>query len=198
MRRTKSRLQKLHRILHNHIHKVWPGQKLDFFSWELGPIVNSMPEFRVARVEPSQTEKKWIYFSTGLSEVVKFDGYGLELFLLSPWEEALHVELFAMLANYCCDSTTSKLGLNSIFDIGRPWLENSSCDHLLISLPYTIGPRVEWPVCEIGYKIRVLWILPITANEASFAKLHGVEALEKEFDKHRINPVDPYRSSVIK
>lgn len=197
MTTNKTKVQKLREHIHEHIHQVWPERTLDFFSWELGPITKSMPDFRVARVEPNSPGQSWIYLSVGLSEVVKDGGCGMELFLLSPWEEALHVELFAMLVNYCCDPAAKKLEMHGIFDIGRPWIEGSHCDHFLVSLPYTIGPRVEWLECGDGQNIRVLWILPITSAEASFAKQSSVEDLERKFDQAKINPVDPFRTSVV-
>ncbi len=197
MKSKKEKFQKIYDLIHGHIHKVWPDRVIEFYSWELGPILKSMPEFRVARIEPNDSTQSWVYISAGMSEVVRIGGHGVELFLLSPFKEALHVELFAMLVNYCCDPATPELNLHSIFDIGRPWIEGSDCDHILVSLPYTLGPRVEWLSSGPNKKIRVLWALPISAKEASFAKLNGVEALEKKFDSWKINPVDPNRPSVV-
>lgn len=189
-------LSTLQECIHQHIHKVWVHRAFDFFSWELGSITKTMPEFKVARIKPLTDTQAWVYLSVGLSTKIQDNGCGLELFLLSPCEEALHVELLAMIANYSCDEKVAKLGLHSIINIGRPWLEGSSCDHLLISLPYTLGPKVEWPICELKHKLRVLWLLPITASEADFARLNGVEALEQMFDIAKINPLDRVRTSV--
>lgn len=186
--------------IHEHLHASWPERQLEFFKWDLGAIKKNVPYFRVARIrprEPNEPKKSWVYVSLGMSLAASSPHEPIELFLLSPFEEALHVELLAMVANYCFESKTS-LFLNRVFNIGRPWLEGSTCSHLLISLPYTLGPKVEWMMMPPGqHSVRFLWALPITANEAAYAKAQGVEALEQLFDSHRINPVDPNRASVV-
>lgn len=197
MKAEKAQFQKLHQRVHAHAHHVWPDRKLEGYSWGLGPISESMPEFRVFQMQPATPDQSWVYLSSGMSMAVQAEGVGLELFVLSPVEEVLHVELLAMLAHYGCEPTRPEIGLHSILNLGRPWLEGSACEHLLISLPYTLGPRVEWMESEGEPKTRILWLLPITAQEAAFARQHGVEALEQEFDRHKINPVDPNRPSVV-
>lgn len=169
---------------------------MDWFTWELGPIREVLPHFRVARVQPLKKSQPWAYVSCGMSSIIRCHTEPIEAFVLSPIEEALHVELLAMIAHFCADMKLS-FGLNRILDIGRPWLEGSSCDHLLISLPYPFGPKLEWLELPKGKKVRFLWALPITRDEAAFARAEGVEALEQLFDLHRINAVDPNRPSVV-
>ncbi len=183
--------------IHDHVHDVWPGRQVEFFEWTLGPITRNVPDFRVARIDPAEPRQAWVYMSVGMSFAAKCPQHPIELFILAPFEEALHVELLAMIANYCFESKTSPY-LNRIFNIGRPWCEGSECGHLLISLPYTLGPKVEWKTMPRDQPpIRCLWALPITSKEAAYAEKEGVEALEQLFDKHRINPVDPERRSVV-
>ncbi len=179
-----------------HIQSVWGDREVEYFSWELGPIRKTLPEFRVARVRPLNKNQSWVYVSEGISAVCKPETCRLEVFVLSPWEEALHVELLAMIAHFCADPNFN-VALHSILEIGRPWLEGSLCDHLLISLPYTVGPSLEWMKPQNGEVVRFLWALPITKAEAEFARENDVESLEQLFDKHRINSVDPGRSSVV-
>lgn len=179
-----------------HIKSVWESREIEYFSWELGPIKKVLPEFLVARIRPQNKRQSWVYVSEGMSSVCKPCAGRSEVFLLSPHEEALHVELLAMIAHFCADPEYS-FGLHSVLDIGRPWIEGSSCDQLLISLPYTVGPRLEWMRPQSGEAVRFLWALPISKAEAEFAKEHGVESLEQLFDKHRINPVNPCRPSVV-
>ncbi|MFF9909008.1 suppressor of fused domain protein [Streptomyces sp. NPDC013457] len=44
---------------------------------------------------------------------------------------------------------------------------------------------------------RVLWALPVTTAEIEFRRRHGHEALEQLFDEAGINPIDPFRASVV-
>ena len=57
-------------------------------------------------------------------------------------------------------------------------------------------PKREWlsfpDVC-----VRFLWVLPITATEASFTKLKGLEALEQKFDAVELDYLNPGRASVV-
>jgi hypothetical protein len=58
-----------------------------------------------------------------------------------------------------------RLRAGSAVNIGRPWMDGSGADHLLVSLPYPYGPALE--TCELGERhVRFLWLVPITAAEA--------------------------------
>lgn len=186
----------LRQNIRDHVKNVWQGREIEYFSWDLGPIKKVLPDFRVARVRPKKESESWVYVSQGMSAIHRPNVGRLEVFVLSPKEEALHVELLAMVAHFCADPKLS-LDLYSILDIGRPWIEGGSCNHLLISLPYTVGPRLEWMKPQDGEAVRFLWALPITKAEAGFARRNDVESLEQLFDEHRINPVDPGRASVV-
>lgn len=188
-------MHNLKTLIHQHISEIWRENTIDIFSWELGPILKSLPQFQVARIRPNSSEEPWIYISVGISEVTR-NNDRLEIFILAPWEEALMVELLAMLGNYYADNKLSPIKLNSIIPIGRPWIKGGRCDRLLISLPYTIGPKFEW-LRVYDESVRFLWALPITEQESAFAAKYGVEKLEQKFDQARINPVDPYRESVV-
>ena len=120
----------------------------------------------------------------------------LELFLFSPVKHTPHAELLTVIAHYHC--TGESLGLGHTVNFGRPWMENSTCDHGLISLPYLDGPSVEW--CESGQgerDIRCLWLMPITAAERDYVKLYGLDALERRFEDAQVNYVNPVRESVV-
>ncbi|MGW6999173.1 hypothetical protein [Streptomyces virginiae] len=39
--------------------------------------------------------------------------------------------------------------------------------------------------------------MPVTAAEIEFRRRHGHEALEELFDEAEINPIDPFRASVV-
>lgn len=98
-----------------------------------------MTGLSVLAVAPGDGEENWLYASCGGSGIPHVEP--CEFVVVSPVEEALHVELLSWLVNYHADSQTG-LGIGSIVDIGRPWLENSLCDHLLIAAPYFVSPRV--------------------------------------------------------
>jgi hypothetical protein len=100
-----------------------------------------------------------------------------------------------MVANFHADPRYG-VWLGKTINIGRPWMDGSNCDHLLVSLPYTLGKDFEW--CSVGeFAIRFLWLLPITAAEAEFLSLHGQEALEQKFDESGFNIYDSHRASIV-
>lgn len=100
-----------------------------------------------------------------------------------------------MVANLHADARY-RLHLGKIINIGRPWIDGASCDHLLVSLPYLLGPKFEY-LRVLDLSIRFLWLLPITQSEASYARTHGVEALESVFERTAFDTLDPTRNSVV-
>jgi hypothetical protein len=80
--------------------------------------------------------------------------------------------------------------------IGEPWVNGSSCDHFLISLPYPYGPDLE--IVPLGNaQARLLWMLPITKAELDYKMTHGLEALERLFDSSSIEYWAADRKSVV-
>lgn len=181
-------------VIRSHIHSFWPDRRKEYFSWTLGPIGHTLPSFSVCRVSPNTPLEPWIYLSVGAWEVKRNEHF--EFFLMSPTEEALHVETLAMVANFWADPRY-ELHVGKVLDIGRPWLEGSPCDHLLISLPYPFGPKLE--VCRVSNEmtVRFLWLLPIHRSEAEFLREKGLEALERRFDECAIDYLDAQREPVI-
>lgn len=142
------------------------------------------------RVAPTGRDGVWVYITSGAAVRHTPDGH-LEFFIISPVDDVIQVETLAMVTNFALDCRY-QVRLGSILDIGRPWLPKSRCDHLLVSLPYPYGPKLE----ELGPATRILWLLPITHAEADFAREHGVEALEQCFEREQLQYFDPSRSSV--
>jgi hypothetical protein len=146
------------------------------------------------------TEKTicWIYATCGMTPAsAGADGgaaESLELFLLSPSQVDAHVELLSAIADY--HQTGASLGLGHTVNFGRPWMERSRCSCGLISLPYTLGPKLERAVVA-GRNVRVLWLLPITPEERAYKVKAGLEALEDVFEKREIRYADPMRESLV-
>lgn len=178
-----------------HLNRFWPDRPHEEFEWTLGPIRETLPSFRVDRVSPTTTSDPWIYITVGAWEATPSELHGTEFLLLSPTENALHVELLAMVANLHADPRY-RLKVGSTINIGRPWLEDSPSDHLLVSLPYPFGPALE--ICELEERhLRVLWLVPITAAEANLVHTDGLEALELLLEQPGVDVLAASRRSVV-
>ncbi|HVF50385.1 MAG TPA: suppressor of fused domain protein [Pyrinomonadaceae bacterium] len=183
--------------LREHLARTWPSNDKEEFVWTLGPIRQRLPAFRVMRIAPqSGVREPWVYVSLGAWEAERENAGGLEFFILSPVETPRHVETLAMVANFHADPNYH-LSLGQTINIGRPWLEGSTCDHLLLSLPYPYGPSLEWSCVGNNRHIRFLWLLPITRAEADFVKTRGPETFERLFEQSDPDPSDPHRKSII-
>ena len=179
-----------------HLDAFWPDRAADDFTWELGPLKERLPEFRVRCVSPQEQDDGWVYASLGAWEATADTGAGCEFVVHSPVESALHVELLAMVVNFHADPAYVPLDVGRVVDIGRPWLPGSNLTHLLVSLPYPWGPELE--CCTLpGLHIRYLWLTPITASEAVFVHGHGAEALEQRLEAAAVNSLAASRASVV-
>jgi len=175
------------------IEAVWPGRVVEPFVWAFGP---SVPNFRVFRIAPSNGEP-WLYVSCGAWQAVTREAARYEFFVLSPQESPSHVETLAMLTNFHA-SGEYDVDPAKVINIGRPWMDGATCDHLLVSIPYPIGPEREYVnVPNSSMTIRFLWLMPITHDEAAFAHDHGIEALEQKFETAGVAYLDKKRKSVV-
>lgn len=177
-----------------HIASFWPRRKQEEFVWTLGPISERLPNFRVRRVAPKDRSDPWVYVTVGAWESTPNDPHGLELVLLSPDEEPLMVELLAM-ATYLHSDPRYRLDVGRTIDIGRPWVEGSKADHLLVSLPYPFGPNLEHLELA-GKHIRFLWLVPITRSEAELVRTGGLESFEQLLERDGVDVLDPARLAV--
>lgn len=162
--------------------------------WHSGPIFELPNSFCVLEFPPSQLRAMWTYATCGMSQA--FDDEQLEVHLFSPIASENHVELLTAVAHF--HRTGDALGLGHTVNFGRPWLNDSLCDHGVITLPYLDGPTIE--VCRLlsqSEVIRCLWLVPITKSERQFKHLHGLEALEQCLEGANFNYLDPHRRSVI-
>ncbi|GAC1676970.1 MAG: suppressor of fused domain protein [Steroidobacteraceae bacterium] len=186
--------QDIEAAIRQHLEATWPNRTLEPFVWTLGPVA---PNFQVLRVAPSKPGEPWVYVSCGAWQAETREESRYEFFLLSPHESPSHVETLAMLANLH-SSGEYAVQPAKIIEIGRPWMDEATCDHLLVSIPYPFGPKFEYlKVPSSSLTIRFLWLMPITHDEATFARNHGVEELEQKFETAGVNYLDKQRKSIF-
>jgi hypothetical protein len=177
-----------------HLKTFWKGRSITQLRIEEGPILDNISEFSILRFSETREKPYWIYSTLGCFQIDSgHERY--EFFLLSPKECPQHELTLSMLAHFHSNSRY-RLKLGSIVEIGDPWLPGSTCDHLLISLPYTFGRNLEWLELP-DFCVRTLWALPITRSEAEFARREGIESLEQKFDSAMVPYLDPKRHSVV-
>ncbi|KAA0699947.1 suppressor of fused domain protein [Neorhizobium sp. P12A] len=174
-----------------HYERSWGTrpQKVDFSE---GPIHQLPPDFAVLKFGPSADRDMWTYSTACMSQ--EGDKKALELHVHSPYETDDVAELLVATAHY--HRTGAILDLGHSVNFGRPWLNHARADHGLILLPYLDGPSLEIFNLE-GGPIHFYWLLPITREEITFKKIHGLEALETEFDKVGLKYLSPDRGSVV-
>jgi Suppressor of fused protein (SUFU) len=88
------------------------------------------------------------------------------------------------------------LGLGHTFPIGEPWLPESLCTHMLVSLPYPFSPDFEI-CCVEGEHIHIYWLLPITEAEKKLAVENSQEELEQIFEEQGLEYWKPNRKSLV-
>lgn len=162
--------------------------------WTGGRFAELPPGFSVLEFPPSAKRPFWTYASCGMS--VQADAPPLETFLLSERQDASIAELITALAHSHYHVTGAYLGLSHTVNFGRPWLDDSTCDHGLLSLPYLDGTDLEWQTIA-GRKTQFLWLIPVTKKEIEFKSRCGLDALEQLFESTKFNYLDPSRKSVI-
>jgi hypothetical protein len=174
-------------VIAEHYRDVWgvDGQVCRFAK---GPIAELPADFAVLRFPPRPGRTMWTYATRCMSQAA--DQAPLELHLFSPRADDGLAELLVVTAHY--HRTGSALGLHHSVDFGRPWLDDSICDHGLVSLPYLDGPPLENLVAA-STAVRFLWLVPVTASELAYRRAHGTEALEARFEQARFNYLDPAR-----
>src|SRR5262249_42504887 len=114
-----------------HLATFWPEHVAEEFVWNVEPIKEVLPRFRVIRLAPSGNAKYWVYVTCGCWEVRTGETVRSEFFLLSPIEDVTHVQTLTMVAKYHADSS-HRLSPGKSINLGYPWLDESLCDHLLV------------------------------------------------------------------
>jgi len=174
-----------------HVKENWPKADFSFVKWTVGGILDSIPDFVVCIISPSQDNKSWIYISVGASNFINKQGEHIEFVLVAPYDSPEHIETLAMVANYHSDPNF-RLELGSVVAIGRGWVESSKCDHLMLDLPYFKGPDLEELMVN-KHIVRILWLVPISKSEYNYLKTNGKQALEEELERNKVRVTDPFR-----
>lgn len=176
-----------------HLSSFFSGHDITYKTWPKGPMFSTSPRFEVAEISPGFRIGLWSYCSKGASVSHRPQHSELEFLLLAAAPSERHVEIATMTAYY---HGTRGLDLGHTFPIGEGWVAGSSLDHILVCLPYPVGPGFE--NCDCGTKsVRILWLLPITSREKELKVEQGIEALERKFDEARIEFWDPKRTGVV-
>jgi hypothetical protein len=179
-----------HEAITRHYRDIWSVAG-DLSPLPSGPIHQLPADFAVLRFAPRTGRKMWTYATCGMSQAG--DARRIELHMHSPRDSASIVELLTITAHY--HRTGATLGLSHSVNFGRPWLDESACDHGYVSLPYLDGPLLE-NLTALGTTAKFYWLIPVTRSEIAFKKAKGVEALERAFEQASFNYLDPARPSV--
>ncbi|MCP4004952.1 MAG: suppressor of fused domain protein [bacterium] len=178
-----------------HAETCWPKRTVESQKWGQGGIVENIVDLGVVRVAPPEAEMPWIYISAGAATEPMEDGYGIEFFMLAEHEDSLVTKLVAMVAHLHADPRYP-ISLGQVLEIGQPWLPGASADHLLVCLADALGPEFEW-CSDPERTIRFVWLVPITASEAVFARANNYIALQEKFGAKKIDLSKRVRESVV-
>jgi hypothetical protein len=185
----------LHTRIRRHYDAFWGAKRIEEVHWTPGPIPSRLPQLHIAKVAPANETETWIFATIGMSAVDAEHNHGIELVAMSPDAGAAVMLNLGVMAYYHAGPTENRLGHGHTVPIGQGWVDGSPLDHVLISLPYPWGPKLE--LCQFGDRlIRVLWALPIYRAEQQLKVTEGLETLEQRLEAAAINPLDPYRPSV--
>jgi Suppressor of fused protein (SUFU) len=193
-------IEETRQALKKHIDSFWPDNSKEYLTYEEGSLKDLLPDWHVIEIAPEEAGKPWVYVTLGGWESTKdhvgeFGRYGLEFFIVSPIKDLTHVSTLAMVTLYNANPRY-RVKLGDTLEIGYEWLENSSCDHFLVSLPYPFTSDLETVKINDIY-VSFWWLTPITKSEAQYAQTNGSEALWKKFDELGPNFLEISRQSVV-
>lgn len=155
-----------------------------------------VPGLQVLEVRPGPRVDLVSYVTLGCWEAVQQNGQGHEFVLTARDADLGHVATVAAAAAQHARTLSARLDRGSVVHLARPWMAGSSCDRLLVTLPYPYGPELEW--CRWRRNsARILWLMPITAVEHAFVAEQGIDALESRFEALGVSFADPVRPPVV-
>lgn len=178
-------------LVAKHYERIWgiSGRDVGFIG---GPLHELADGFKILEFEPHGDRSMWTYATCGMS--ASEDVPAVEIHVFSPKKSGEPVELLVATAHF--HQTGGALDLGHTVNFGKPWIDESTCQYGLISLPYLDGSELENLALRNGKIVRCLWLVPITKAEVEFKKKNGLECLEDRFDKANFNYLDPLRKSV--
>jgi suppressor of fused protein SUFU len=180
-----------------HLARVFPKREIARVELPAGGMVVNLPELVVFEVAPPAGEPRapWLYVSAGASAEAMDDGYGLEFLLCAPAHAPEAAKLVALVANLHGDPRYP-LSLGQVLEIGHPWLPGASADHLIVALPGIFDSELEW-LSDRERTARFIWLVPITAQEAAFARQEGLDALQSRMGTAQADVAALVRPSVV-
>jgi hypothetical protein len=182
----------------SHLSKFLPKHLVEAFIWTLPPgKPTNIRNFRVLELEPTDRTEPTLYVSNGMWLVPTNEEARYEFIIFAPKKNAAHIETLNMLSSFH-EAENFVVAPGEIINLGRPWTDSSSCDHLLVSLPYLLGPEFEF--CDVlngELYIRFLWLMPITEKEAEYGRKFGIEKLEAIFENNEIDVLNFSRKSCV-
>jgi hypothetical protein len=179
---------------HKHVSDFFTGHRVGRRDFDRGPIQKVAPGFHALSIGPGPRTKLWSYVSVGGALVTKPGRPVIEFLVMSEQESDAMVERLAMTVYYHHRET---LGVGHTYPFGKPWVDGSTLDHVLVSRPYPFGPALEsFPLADGGHG-RLLWLVPITAAERKYKIEHGLDALETLFDRANLEYWNTSRLSLV-
>jgi hypothetical protein len=166
------------------------GKKLTL---DKGPKEKLHTDFFVLEFPPNQKHDTFCYCTVGMS-ADRVDDNLLELVIYAPKADNALVELLTVCASY--HRNVLPLNIHHTVKIGQPWLDNSTCDHAFISLPYLDGQELELFNFE-DREIHCYWLIPITEKERDYKIENGCEALEELFEEKQFDYLNPNRPCLL-
>lgn len=152
--------------------------------------------YSIVTIEPTESADFWTYATAGCWQAEKACHWRSEFLLTASDERPEHEHLLKLAAFFQLDPKLS-IEFGNVLDIGHPWIAGSTCTHLLASPPYPFAFGEHFECFHVSPCTRFIWLLPITREEASFAKKEGAEKLEALFEHAAIDFLDPFRASVV-
>jgi Suppressor of fused protein (SUFU) len=159
-------------------------------------VLDRVPGLQILEVGGGPRTGLTTYVTLGCWEAVQAGGEGVEFVLSAREPDIAHAATLASVAARHCSTPQQRLDRGSVVPLGKPWTPGSTCDRLLVTLPYPYGPDFEW--CRWRRNsARLLWLMPITPEEAAYVAEYGVDALERRFEESQVHFADPERPSVV-
>jgi suppressor of fused protein SUFU len=180
-------------VIHDHVWRFFAGHKVTERQWAKSYVSELYPDFRVLEVKPGPKDRNWNYVSSGTWEVAQ-EGAGLtEFTIITDKPGVRQIQILTMNHPYHRDHN---LMVGDSYALGEPWVKDSNCTHMLVSLPYPYGPDFE--LCAIDDShLHIYWLLPITEREHDYKVRNGAEALEEVFETQGLEYWKTKRKSVI-